>query len=300
MKSNNIIINFYNKINYFIFLNNFFYNFNQNFANIFKITNTYLFVNNSKLIFFLNIFKNYKFLQKSSFIFFFIKNNIDIPVCFKKLKSLKSITNEILILKFINFLMKQGQKEKIIKQFFQSFLLFYTNIKVINFNFLYYLFIFNTVYKFCFSNNFFFFNLHSNFNLNFNSIINNDNKILNKNFYLKTLFKNKILKLQPIFSYFILKIDKNIRKYSKGKSGKYKFIWKFIPFYKRTKIIFKFFIKDIKFNYSKTFKNRILNFLLLLHFNYKTSFALKSKIFSYNYIYKNFKKSLLFNFKTIF
>jgi len=52
----------------------------------------------------------------------------------------------------------------------------------------------------------------------------------NKKFEVRTslFFKNSFLKLfneiNPIFTYFIYSVDKNIKKYSRGKSGKYAFV----------------------------------------------------------------------------
>jgi hypothetical protein len=43
----------------------------------------------------------------------------------------------------------------------------------------------------------------------------------------------------------------------------------------------------------------LLHILELIFFNFKNSFLWKSKIFMYNYIYKNFKKTLMTNFRTI-
>ena len=72
---------------------------------------------------------DYLYIRNSSFIKFFINNMIDVPVCFKKSSSLKTRNFELPILKFSNFLMKQGKKEKIIKLIFTSFRFFFQNIK---------------------------------------------------------------------------------------------------------------------------------------------------------------------------
>ena len=37
----------------------------------------------------------------------------------------------------------------------------------------------------------------------------------------------------PLFSFYVKKVDKLKRKHSRGKSGKYSIIWKYIPRYKR-------------------------------------------------------------------
>jgi hypothetical protein len=101
-----------------------------------------------------------------------------------------------------------------------------------------------------------------------------------------------------MFSYFIYSVDKNIRKFSRGKSGKYTFIWKYIPFYKRNYLVMRWIAKDIKFNQNKKFQERIANILFVLNYTPNKSFAWKSKLFSHNYVFKNFRKSLMSTLKT--
>ena len=72
---------------------------------------------------------DYLYIRNSSFIKFFINNMIDVPVCFKKSSSLKTRNFELPLLKFSNFLMKQGKKDKIIKLLFNAFRFFFKNIK---------------------------------------------------------------------------------------------------------------------------------------------------------------------------
>jgi hypothetical protein len=43
-------------------------------------------------------------------------------------------------------------------------------------------------------------------------------------FFAKTLFYNKLTSLKPIFNFFVYNVDKNIKKFSRGKSGNYIFV----------------------------------------------------------------------------
>jgi hypothetical protein len=61
-------------------------------------------------------------------------------------------------------------------------------------------------------------------NLSYNNIVINDDKVINPSFFLKNYLYFLLSRVSPIFSYFIYSVDKNIRKYSRGKSGKYTFI----------------------------------------------------------------------------
>lgn len=106
-----------------IYFNNFILNDNLNLnyfsqdQNFFEINNK--FMKNNEIDFI-----NFIYFHKASFISFFINNLIDVPICFKKSKSLKKKNFELPVLKFCNFLMKQGKKEKIFKYFFKSFRMF--------------------------------------------------------------------------------------------------------------------------------------------------------------------------------
>jgi ribosomal protein S7 len=93
-------------------------------------------------------------------------------------------------------------------------------------------------------------------------------------------------------------VDKNVRKYSRGKSGKYSFVWRYIPSYKRRYLAFRWVIKDIRFNLNKSFSDRIFKTLLNLVTEPEKSFAWKSKNYTYAYIFKNFRKSLMHNLRT--
>ena len=132
----------------------------------------------------------------------------------------------------------------------------------------------------------------------FNSLMLPNGKFSPASFFIKNYFEYQISQIAPIFSYFIYSVDKNIRKYSRGKSGKYTFVWKYVAPYKRLFVSFRWILKDIKFNPSKTFDQRIMDTLTLLILNPEKSFAWKSKTYSYNYVFKNFKKTLMSSLKT--
>jgi hypothetical protein len=119
---NNNILKSSNSSSNYIYLStiNFLINENESFDKI-----NYLF-NNFELDESYNNFNSinlntYIYLKKPSFISFFINNLVDIPICFKKSQSLKRKNFELPLLKFINYLMKDGKREKILKLFFYSF-----------------------------------------------------------------------------------------------------------------------------------------------------------------------------------
>jgi len=119
----------------------------------------------------------------------------------------------------------------------------------------------------------------------------------------ESLFKNNFLinlsALSPVFSYYVYSVDKNVRKYSRGKSGKYVFIWKYVAPYKRQYQALRWITKELKFRFEKTLNQRFSSIFYNLKFDLKNTFVWKSKVFSHNYVFKNFKKSLMVNLKTI-
>jgi hypothetical protein len=54
---------------------------------------------------------------------------IDVPICFKKSKSLKYKNFELPFLKFINLLMRQGKKEQITTYTLQTLFTFFNFLK---------------------------------------------------------------------------------------------------------------------------------------------------------------------------
>lgn len=288
-----IFLNFYS-----LNLNNIndYSNLNKSFPSIYEFTTKDL-----------SFLENFFYIRNSSFINFFLNNMIDVPICFKKSFSLKTKNFELPLLKFSNFLMWEGKREKIIRILFNSFRLFFKFFKfndiknspdVFNWFSLY----LNTNYfNYNFNNNLIL-NLNFSFSnpisLNFSNNMLNFEKTVNSSLFFKNYLYFLISKVSPVFSYFIYSVDKNIRKYSRGKSGKYTFIWKFVAPYKRIKLSTRLIIKDIKFYQSKHFNERLLKTFENLYFTPEKSFAWKSKIFSHNYVFKNFRKSLMSSLRT--
>lgn len=279
-------------------------------------TNNYLSIDDEKKLlpvpsdfeFFDNSYvENFIYLRNSSFINFFVTNMIDVPVCFKKSNSLRTKNFELPLLKFTNFLMKKGKREKINNILFSAIRVFFNKIKFENLIvlenhvnwFAFYLITTNNLWLFnnnTSKNQYFFFKEESV--LSFNNPFLDNNKMINTNYFIKNYLLSLLSKVSPIFSYFIYSVDKNIRKYSRGRSGKYTFIWKYVAPYKRLNLAMRWLVKDIKFSPSKTIEDRLIKTFLNLLSSPEKSFAWKSKIFSHNYVFKNFRKSLMSSLRT--
>jgi hypothetical protein len=61
----------------------------------------------------------------------------------------------------------------------------------------------------------------------------------NRNPSLNLLFFEALEEYFPIFSFYVRKVDKGVRKNSRGKSGKYVIIWKYTPPYKRLYVLLR-------------------------------------------------------------
>lgn len=149
-----------------------------------------------------------------------------------------------------------------------------------------------------FSSPYFFVNDSLSHQVLYNNFITNDNKVIENSYYIKNFLLDHLNQIAPIFSYFIYSVDKNIKKYSRGKSGKYVFIWKYIAPYKRLNLTMKWFAKEIKFTPSKKIRDRIIVVFNALINDFKSTFAWKSKTFSHNYVFKNLRKTLMSTLKT--
>jgi len=115
---------------------------------------------------------------------------------------------------------------------------------------------------------------------------------------IKKVINQNLSQLSPMFLYFVYNVDKNVRKFSRGKSGKYVFIWKYVAPYKRKHLMFKWFLKEIKFDESKKLHMRLNNMFNLLFFDLKNTHAAKAKNFTYSFIFKNFRKTFMMSLKT--
>lgn len=279
-----------------------------------------------------------KYVDKKKFTFtnFFVNNLIDVPICFKKSRSLYRSVFSSPIFKFSNYFMRCGRKEKslklmlkILKKLSKNYFKNKPNSPLFIQNWFYFYLICGETFfhEFASPAFFYFIDFDSNpassskievagsqdelknkekiatpdsleITLKNSGVHLNDGKEVNLSFFYKNLLNQIFFKINPIFSFFIYNVDKNIRKFSRGKSGKYTFLWKYIAPHKRHYLVMRLLAKDSKFYPHKKFLERILQTFLNLLFNVNESYVNRSKIFSHNYVFKNFKKTLLSNFKT--
>lgn len=248
-------------------------------------------------------FERYDVLRKSSITSFFSENLIDMPLCFKKSKSLYTKTFELPLFKFTNLIMRQGKRAQTLKYitwgFDQIFFKTYGSSfsALLNWKFLLIL-LSHTRYPQDEEGGL---RYQNEGELRFTKHTSMDYKDYSSN-PLTTVFSDflaLIEKYVPTFSFFVRRVNKALRKNSRGRSGKYTVTWKYVPLYKRTYLAFRWFLKDLKFQSQKFLPERIKQLFDFLFFNPNASFLLKVRKFVHKYVFKNFKKTLLKTLKTV-
>ena len=115
---------------------------------------------------------------------------------------------------------------------------------------------------------------------------------------LAPLFFRNVNSIEPLFLMYIYKVDKSIFKNSRGKSGKFTFIWKYITSYKRKFIVFHWLNKELKITNGKTLSNRLDSLVSRVVYDLKSTWIYRIRKFSYNYVYRNCKNNLARTYRT--
>lgn len=105
------------------------------------------------------------------------------------------------------------------------------------------------------------------------------------------VFKN-LLKVDTLFSFYVYKVDKHLFKNSRGKSGKFTFVWKYVPAYKRFNLISHWFMRELRITPGKTLEIRLINLFTTFSTNPHNSWLWKVKKFSAIFVYSNLRNSL--------
>jgi hypothetical protein len=224
------------------------------------------------------------------------------PICFKKSKSLYSKTFELPLLKFTNLIMRGGARDQVIKNvtlaFTRCFTQIFKNLNLLNYTKWESLYssILTSSYSVnqIFSNNL----LNGSLDLSSKHVLNEGNIVFSDSLFLNKFLFYKLNEFLPLFSFYIRKVDKSIRKHSRGKSGKYTIMWKYVPIYKRLYITTRWLLKDLKFQKSKTFSERLFKTLETFFTSPETSFVYKLRKFTHYFVFQNFKKTLFRTLKS--
>lgn len=241
---------------------------------------------------------DYEYLSNSLFTNFFKYNGVDIPKCFKKTKSMLNSKNELPVLKFLHFLMRDGQKlkssvilQKSINLYLKSHKQAYFKNLGGNFNnwrsvYLSLNFLNYTDKKYAHIQPF------QNDVLNYNNRLDKNAKFIGSEWNIISVIFRNLPKLEPMFSFYIYRVDKKIFKNTRGKSGKFTFIWKYIAPYKRNFLVFSWLIRELRLKSGKNLILRLYDLISTLSLDYKRTWIYRVRKFSHNYVYKNCRRTL--------
>lgn len=107
------------------------------------------------------------------------------------------------------------------------------------------------------------------------------------------LLTHEVLSYSPGFSFFVQSVNKLKRRHSRGKSGKYEIIWKYVPRYKRLLVVLRWLVKDIQFQKSRTLYARIEKSLENFLFNKTNHLVYQLRQFVHRFVFNRYRKTLL-------
>jgi hypothetical protein len=238
-------------------------------------------------------------LARAPYINFFIANSLDVPICFNKSLSLNRLSFRVPYLKFINFATRRGYqlKTKIyfvtalfeLHDWWQEILLeqkpYYLFFDL--FIYLNFFYLPDRLYRFNYIS------VDTELDFLMSSPLTEQGWERKTDYFIRSFLMKQAIKVDPIFTFHIYKINKFIRKYTRRKSGKYTLVWKYVPAYKRLFITLRWLIKDLKFVSHLPFAERLMtvfkNFIFFPHH----SLVYKLKRYIYLYVFKNCRYSLM-------
>lgn len=243
-------------------------------------------------------------LMSSTFYSFFSENNSDVPRFFKKTKSVRRPINEFSLLKFNNYFMRGGARYKSVSVLLHTLWSLFSDIKRLkaashkllsswkDFYMIFGNILFDQNYKaWSFTG--------AGEGLIFGNRQEPNYKNLLTNLDMESALFMNARKVLPMFSFYIYKVDKKIFKNTRGRSGKYTFIWKYVAPYKRFFLAMFWLFRELRVTDGRTIRDRLRSLLHTFMFDPKKSWAWRIKKFSHNYVYRNCRYTLAEHYRTV-
>lgn len=248
--------------------------------------------------------EDFWFLKERTFTSFFRESNVDVPRCFRKTLSVRRSINEIKLLKFNNYLMRHGKRLSVFtslvdvlhQKFHDPYHLDERTLKL-NYSWKSVFLLLNFALKH-----------DQNTKLlphlteeptSYNHLFTPTAKaILPEWDFNKWLFKN-VYDILPMFSFYIYRVDKKIFKNTRGKSGKFTFIWKYVTPYKRMFLVMHWLMKELRIKPGRHLKERLTSLIHSITVSPKSTWIYRVKKFSHNYVYRNSRQTLAENYRTV-
>lgn len=243
----------------------------------------------------------FEYLRYSHFNSFFYASNVDRPRCLLSFWSSRRKINKHLVLKMTNYLMRKGNRQFSLNLVLKAISLSYSNhlsTFTTTSDHLRWQAIFFIIASSEYTSNYSQFpgniQFTNKFNYNYNYIGKEHSNFMD----MRNVVLTNINNINPIFSFYIYKVDKAIYKNSRGKSGKYTFLWKYLPPYKRRQLVLAWIMKEVKMHSGRTLGERLSSVVSLIYSNPNALFVNKVQSFSTNYVYWNARKSLCETYRT--
>ena len=240
-------------------------------------------------------FEFYDFTSKSELLFFFKSLNLCTPESQNKVESFDRTRFKSKISRLNSYFFRHGKKIKFFNYLLVWYFRFYNKKKKY---FLKEKKMFD--WKSMYHTLYFFFSSKLNIYNRSLSAINPvfSNSYLNKNLVggelwdLGNVFYKKFSAINIIFSFYVYKVDKHLYKNSRGRSGKFTLVWKYVPFFKRYSLISHWLIKEIRVSPGKNLTQRLEHVFNLFLNDTTNTWIFQMKRFSLFYAFHNLRKSL--------
>ena len=121
----------------------------------------------------------------------------------------------------------------------------------------------------------------------------------NEDLWPYNLYNSSLKNFNLLFLFYIHKVDKNIYKNSRGKSGKFTFVWKYVKPYRRRTLIGQWLMKEIRVAPGTKLQDRLTFIIQKFLLTPRETMIWKINKFSQNYVYYHLRKSLGETCKTV-
>lgn len=240
--------------------------------------------------------ETFEYAKYSTFTSFFRTTFVDTPRCFRKTKSVRRKINEIDVLKMNNYLMRQGKRQKTLNLLIHAWLNFRAENEVPGFSWkAIYLsldsILVNAATPAPYSQ-------VDDIELKYGTLFTYTGKLFGKDHSLTPALMKNVRKLEPMFAFYIYKVDKKIFKNTRGKSGKYTFIWKYVAAYKRSNLVLFWLMRELRMKPGRTFYERLYALLKSILASPYETWMWRARRFANNYVYYNCRNTLADTYQT--
>jgi len=247
---------------------------------------------------------DFEYLKDRTFTSFFRDNSIDVPRCFNKTRSVRRPINQIELLKLNNYLMRDGKRLKVFKYLSTSIWKMLSEYKAgeikpyrtgLDWRDIFLTFNYMTFVS----------KKHMTIPpvkedmTTFGHTMLPIGKFIEDHWNLNTIIFKNIHQMLPLFSFYIYKVDKKIFKNTRGKSGKFTFIWKYVSSYKRLFLVMHWLLKELRVKPGRSLGDRLDVTLRTLFLSPEKTWIWKVRKFSHNYVYRNSRKTLAESYRTV-